>query len=88
MKETTMRGTRAKAIKKFVGSVYSFYEQSRKYKELKKTKHKANIKNSIPKSLNLISKKIHTGESFEDFKSRRKVCNKKRREREKLRIST
>lgn len=30
-----------------------------------------------------VSKKRHTGESYEDFRGRRKICNQKRRQRER-----
>jgi len=31
----------------------------------------------------VVSKKMHSGESIMDFQERRKICNRKRREREK-----
>lgn len=79
-----MRKSRVRVIKKYVVALrLKPAQQARAFKILKRAKAKANMLANIPKSPPPISKKIYAKENVIDFKSRRKVCNKRRREKEK-----
>jgi len=53
-------------------------------KTMKKAKVRRHMLANIPTGKQIFSKKLHPGESLADFRKRRKACNKRRREREKL----
>ena len=68
-----------KQIKRFKRSVsYSI----KAIKEFKNTKRIGWLRNNISALPIVVSKKRHSGESFADFKARRKKCNERRRGRE------
>ena len=76
-----MNQSKAKKIRKYVTSLQlDAKEENALYKRMKKERQIHLISNLGKRS---VSKKQRIGESFEDFRKRRKVCNKKRREREK-----
>lgn len=52
-------------------------------KTLKKSRDCRWIMANIPQNPAPISKKIHSSESYADFRLRRKACNERRRQREK-----
>lgn len=60
-------------------------QYNRVIKVFKKIKAVAWIHHNIPNKPMIVSKKRHGGESFADFRVRRKACNKRRRHRDGIR---
>ena len=88
MNQSRIKKTRKAAIKLAFASPNLTQQQKEKvYQGAVKTLKKAARHQGIPQKRGLIvSKKARPGESIMDFQERRRVCNKKRREREKLSI--
>jgi len=73
-----MRRVKAKQLRKQSGS-------NREYKHRKKAiKHLRLVKSNVPQNPKQAFKKKHPGESLQDFRDRRKACNLRRRNREKV----
>lgn len=76
-----MRQLKVKKIRKHVASLnLDIDAENRLYKEMKRGSQTCVVVQSVNTNL---FKKRHAGESFADFKDRRRVCNAKRRQREK-----
>lgn len=76
-----MRQSKAKKIRKYVASLnLDMDAANRLHKKIKEGSQICAVVQSI--DINLF-KKRHAGELFADFKDRRRVCNAKRRQREK-----
>lgn len=74
-----MRQSKTKKLRKQIFALNMKPEAANKlYKDAKKATQR---KEMLMKPIK-VSKKRHTGESYEDFRGRRKVCNQKRRQRE------
>lgn len=74
-----MRQSKTKKLRKQIFALNIEPEAANKlYKDVKKaTQRKEMLMKPIKPS-----KKMHKGESYEDFRERRKVCNARRRKRE------
>ena len=76
-----MRKLKVKKIRKHIASLNLDIDAgNRLYKGMKKCPQTCAVVQSVNTNL---FKKRHAGESFADFKDRRRVCNAKRRQREK-----
>lgn len=74
-----MRQSKTKKLKKQVFALDLEPGVANKlYKQLKRGR-----RDTVPVNPVRLSKKMHKGESYENFRARRKVCNQKRRQREK-----
>lgn len=74
-----MRQSKTKKLRKQIFALNIEPEAANKlYKDVKK----ATRSKGIPMKPIKVSKKRHTGESYEDFRLRRKFCNTRRRKRE------
>ena len=74
-----MRQSKTKKLRKQIFALNLEPEVANKlYKDAKKATHGK----EMPMKPIIVSKKRHTGESYEDFRSRRKICNQRRRQRE------
>lgn len=74
-----MRQSKTKKLRKQIFALNLEPEVANKlYKDAKKVTQGK----EMPMKPTKLSKKRHTGESYEDFQGRRKVCNQKRRQRE------
>jgi hypothetical protein len=80
-----MSQKKARSIRKYVDKHFPPGKERIKAEKLMKNFRKdVQIRDLIPKKIKPLSKKMHLGESRGDFKDRRKVCNKRRRQRELL----
>ncbi len=80
----SMNESRTRTIRKYIRSLRLKPERANQmYKMVKRAKARASLLTNIPKVAHKVSKKMHVGESLDDFSKRRKACNKRRREREK-----
>ena len=76
-----MRQLKVKKIRKYVASLnLDIDAENRLYKDMKRGSQTCVVVQSVNISL---FKKRHAGESFADFKDRRRICNAKRHQREK-----
>jgi hypothetical protein len=77
----SMNESRIRVIREYVRSLQLKPEQANQmYKIVKRAKARANLLANIPKGILKFSKKMHAGESLDDFQKRRKACNKRKRE--------
>lgn len=75
-----MRQSKAKKLKKQIFALNLDPDTANKlYNRVKKATHSRGMQMKPVQ----LSKKRHKGESYEDFRGRRKICNRKRRGREK-----
>ena len=77
-----MRQSKAKKLRKQANALRLDPEAAvNSYKGLKES---IKLKSAVMSSVNVqLSKKRHVGESHEDFIERRRVCNRRRRQRER-----
>jgi hypothetical protein len=81
----------AKKIKRFKKSIEYLRDPkhyNRAINMFKRIKAAIWLRHSIPNKPMIVSKKRHGGESFADFRVRRKKCNQRRRDRETMRKRT
>ena len=79
-----------KQIKKFRRSIerLAFENYTRAIKLFKKLKRKTWLRHNVPNVYKHTATKRHSSESFLEFKARRKVCNKRRLDRDEMKRHT
>lgn len=78
-----MRQSKTKKLRKQIFALNLEPEAANKfYRNVKKATQGKEMQMKLAK----LSKKRHTGESYEDFRERRKICNQRRRQRKGLQL--